>query len=444
MKIKVLCRNPDDYLRETKLDIHKVPRNRDPAQHPFQLEREYQRALNATKLERVFAKPFLAALDGHGDGVHTLCKHPKSLSLLLSGACDGEIICWNLAQQLCVKKVLAHDGMVHGMTAHKSGHYFFSCGHDQTIKKWTIDSDGIISDDPVSTLLGKCVYQSIDHHWQSDVFVTSGHRVDVWDERRTEPVRSFTWGVDSVQHVKFNPVETHLLGAAAQDRSIILYDMRGSSPLRKVILKLRTNALSWNPMEAFTFTAANEDYNLYTFDMRNLSMPLNIHMDHVSAVMDVDYSPTGREFVSAGYDKCLRIFPVDKGRSREIYHTKRMQRVVSVRWSMDNRYIISASDEMNIRLWKANASEKLGVLQPREKAAANYNDSLKSRYANHPQIRRIARHRHVPKFVHTASKQMREMKEARQRREARKRAHSKPGTVPLVTEKKQRIVGEKE
>lgn len=49
------------------------------------------RALNATKLERVFAKPFLGSLDGHKDGVHCLLKHPSSLSLLLSGACDGEV-----------------------------------------------------------------------------------------------------------------------------------------------------------------------------------------------------------------------------------------------------------------------------------------------------------------------------------------------------------------
>lgn len=29
---------------------------------------------------------------------------------------------------------------------------------------------------------------------------------------------------------------------------------------------------------------------------------------------------------------------------------------------MDNKYIISGSDEMNIRLWKARAWEKLGVV----------------------------------------------------------------------------------
>ena len=41
------------------------------------------------------------------------------------------------------------------------------------------------------------------------------------------------WGVDSVHCVRFNPVETSLLGAAASDRSIILYDTRETRPMRK-------------------------------------------------------------------------------------------------------------------------------------------------------------------------------------------------------------------
>ena len=61
------------------------------AQQSFKEQREYIRTLNAVKLERTFAKPFLGALDGHRDGVNVLCKHPTSLALLLSGACDGEV-----------------------------------------------------------------------------------------------------------------------------------------------------------------------------------------------------------------------------------------------------------------------------------------------------------------------------------------------------------------
>lgn len=39
-----------------------------------------------------------------------------------------------------------------------------------------------------------------------------------------------------------------------------------------------------------------------------------------------------------------------------------MQRVVAVKWSLDNKFILSASEEMNLRVWKASASAKLGVV----------------------------------------------------------------------------------
>jgi len=48
-----------------------VHRNLDPALHPFEKAIEYTRALNAVKLDRVFAKPFVAALP-HSDGVTCL------------------------------------------------------------------------------------------------------------------------------------------------------------------------------------------------------------------------------------------------------------------------------------------------------------------------------------------------------------------------------------
>ncbi len=85
MKVKVLCRNPQDYIRQRKTDIHKLPRNLDPSLHPLEVPREYVRALNATKLDRVFAKPFVGSLSGHTDGVYCMYKHPTQLSTLLSG-----------------------------------------------------------------------------------------------------------------------------------------------------------------------------------------------------------------------------------------------------------------------------------------------------------------------------------------------------------------------
>jgi hypothetical protein len=51
------------------------------------------------------------------------------------------------------------------------------------------------------------MFQGVDHHWRDSVYATCGDQVDIWNEDRSEPVRSFQWGVDTVHSVKFNPVE---------------------------------------------------------------------------------------------------------------------------------------------------------------------------------------------------------------------------------------------
>ncbi|CAL8357846.1 unnamed protein product [Arctogadus glacialis] len=441
MKVKVLSRNPDDYVRETKYDIQRVPRNYDPTLNPFEVPREYTRAMNATKLERVLAKPFLASLDGHRDAVNCMAKHSTSLSTLLSGACDGEVKVWNLTKHNCVRTIQAHEGFVRGMVVRFCGTSFYSIGDDKTIKQWNMEAPGYgVEEEPINTILGKTVFTGLDHHQKNGTFATCGQTVDIWDEQRSTPIRSFSWGVESFSSVRFNPVETELLASCASDRSIVLYDMRESMPLKKVIMTMRSNTLSWNPMEAFYFTCANEDYNLYTYDMRYLEEPVAVHVDHVSAVLDVDYSPTGREFVSASFDKSIRIFPKENRNSREVYHTKRMQHVVCVKWSADNKYVMSGSDEMNIRLWKANAAEKLGVLSHREKLAANYNQKLKEKFQHHPKVKRIARHRHLPKHIYTEAKEHTVMREARRRKERNVRKHSKPGAVPMLSERVKHVV----
>lgn len=445
MKVKVLSRNPDDYLRETKHDIQKVQRNFDPSLHPFEVCREYARALNAVKLDKIFARPFLGNLEGHRDGVQVLHKHPRSLSLLLSGACDGEVKVWNLAERTCVRTLQAHRGMVRGIAFLGDGHRFITVGDDKNIKTWRTESPAWGEpDEPVNTIITRGVLTGIAHHLQEPLFATCGESVHLWEHQRSEPLRTLNWGVDTVYAVRFNPIQTSVMASASSDRSIVLYDTRESQPLRRVVLEMRSNAVCWNPMEAFLFTCANEDYNLYTFDMRKLKSAVNVHIDHVSAVMDVDYSPTGKELVSGSYDKTVRIFTTDHGRSREVYHTKRMQRLSCVLWSLDNRYIITGSDEMNIRLWKAYASQKLGVLGHRERMAFQYQDKLKERFAQHPQVRRIARHRHVPKHIYNAQREKHAMVVSRKRKEANRRAHSRPGTVPFKAERSKHVVSEEQ
>lgn len=371
------------------------------------------------------------------------------MSSLTSGAYDGEVREWDLPRLKCIRSFVAHEGYVRGICYLPNENYdnkhFLTCGDDKTIKLWKSalsDELNPEADEPVSTVLSRTTLTDICHHRKSKIFATSGEVCSIWEHARNEPLNTFKWGVDTMHAITFNPIETSLLATCASDRSIIFYDMRESKPLRKIVLTMRSNRLCWNPMAAFNFTVANEDYNLYTFDTRRLQNPIKIHKGHVNAVTDVDYSPTGRELCSGSYDRTIRIFNVDAANSREIYHTKRMQHITSIGWSLDNKYIFSGSDEMNIRLWKSNASEKLGTVRPRERAKLQYNETLKEKFAAHPQIKRIARHRHVPKGILNATKKHRIIRDKEVRKEHNRRTHSKPGTVPFVSEKKKHVIKE--
>jgi WD repeat and SOF domain-containing protein 1 len=95
MKVKVLNRCEKSLTRERAEDIQQVHRNLDPALHPFDKAKEYKRAVNAAKLERVFAKPFIAALE-HDEAVYSIAKNPKRLNCILAGCGDGTIRLWDV------------------------------------------------------------------------------------------------------------------------------------------------------------------------------------------------------------------------------------------------------------------------------------------------------------------------------------------------------------
>ncbi|KAL8008931.1 putative WD40/YVTN repeat-like-containing domain superfamily, WD40-repeat-containing [Plasmopara halstedii] len=322
MKVKTISRVEKEFTQEVQSDKLKVFRNYDPALHPFERPREYIRALNAVKLERMFAKPFVGALDGHCDGVTALATNPKSLVAFVSGAADGEVRVWDLPRRKCVWNVYGHRGFVRGLAVAVDGNSFYSCSEDKTVKQWALrikeEDEGVPT--PLTTFTSKepfflyFIDRGIDHHWSENIFATCGSKVQVWDPSRSTPTHEFAWGADSITSVHFNPAEASLLASTGSDRNITLYDS------------------VWHRQ------CANEDHNLYTFDMRQMTRAMKVHKDHVSAVMDVAYSPTGREFVAGSYDRTIRIFNVRSAKSREVYHTQRMQRYV---WHFHYVFLVS-------------------------------------------------------------------------------------------------------
>ncbi|KAH7320949.1 WD40-repeat-containing domain protein [Stachybotrys elegans] len=426
MKIKALSRSVS-ALQPAGTHTTKQPRNLDPSHHPFERAREYQRALNAVKLERMHAAPFVGQLGrGHVDGVYSLARDPNSLEHMASGSGDGVVKCWDLGGRDEIWHTTAHENIVKGMewTRDKK---LLTCAADRTIKlfdPYNTPNDAA----PISSWLGNGAFTSLSHHRSRNAFAAASSVVSIYDlERHTAAPEVLNWptSVDTITNVAFNQVETSILASCATDRSIVIYDMRTSTPVTKTVLKFASNRVAWNPMEAFNLATASEDHNVYIFDMRKFDRALNVLKDHVAAVMDVEFSPTGEELVTASWDRTIRLWSRNGGHSRDIYHTKRMQRVMTAKWTPDSRFVLSGSDDGNVRIWRANASSREGPKSARHRQALEYNEALAQRYSHMPEIRRIQRHRHIPKVVKKAGEIKGEELKAIKRREENERRHTK-------------------
>lgn len=61
-------------------------------------------------------------------------------------------------------------------------------------------------------------------------------------------------------------------------------------------------------------------------------------------------------------------------------------------FTTDSKFVLSGSDDGNVRIWKANASEKLGILDSRERAALEYRSALKEKWKMDQEVGKIMRY----------------------------------------------------
>lgn len=455
MKIQVLSRSDAEWSGRTDgtPNVARGSKNPSPALHAPQRPLDLQRAVTAAKVTRTLARPFLFSCSpSHIDGVYALARSRSELPLFASASADGEIRLWDIpTRSPRFHLTPSPPAFVRGITfSHDSDRILF-CTDAKVVYSANVSSDYASNPELVKSLTTyRCNAgppASISANYAKAQFATASSTVQIWDESRSTPFCSLSVASDSIHCVRFNPVEPHLVASAASDRSIVFYDIRANVPVRRLVLSHRTNDLSWNPLEAMTVVSASDDHNCYTYDLRRLSASgaRFVHKDHTSAVMTVDFSPTGQEFVTGSYDKTIRIFRGSANRSREIYHTKRMQRVFAVRYSLDGGYVVSGSDDGDVRVWKSDRSRPLKPLFHDERQKILVAEKLIDRYRHIDDVRKIAMKRHVPAHVKTMQVTKSIMRKSQKRKDENVRAHSRPeNRKDYVPDHKSNIVRELE
>jgi WD40 repeat protein len=65
--------------------------------------------------------------------------------------------------------------------------------------------------------------------------------------------------------------------------------------------------------------------------------------------------------------------------------------VFSTLYTLDSRFVLTGSDDANLRIWKARASEKLGVVDKREQVRKEYRDGLRDKWGTVADVAKVER-----------------------------------------------------
>ena len=76
-------------------------------------------------------------------------------------------------------------------------------------------------------------------------------------------------------------------------------------------------------------------------------------------------------------------------------------RVFAVQWTIENHYVLSGSEDTNIRVWKDDPSRKIGPQGIREARKTQYRKTLIDKFKYNKEIKKLSV-AHMPKYLHTA------------------------------------------
>ncbi|KAL6120896.1 hypothetical protein NUSPORA_02289 [Nucleospora cyclopteri] len=373
----------NERRKECKNDINDRKHSNDSKYHPLKLEREYVRASNATKIDKFMAKPFISAYTLHDEGINKLAAYKNNF---LTSNYSNEVVLWNLKEKNLTKK-FCMENLIKAISISKEN-IFIAQNNEVEVK-------GILSDRNETIMVGQNV-NSLD---VTDKYLAVGtfstfYKYDL--ERSYSPIYQLRKGC---KEVKINQSFGNVVGIATET-DITLQDTRTNQEIAKIEMEAQCLEFYENKMSVGSKNA------LKIFDLRMIEKAENDYK-FTNTVLSVAMKNT-KIFSAGTSDSTIHLFNKENKIS-DTYYNDKMGMIYGLRYSSCGNYLISASDDGNLRLWKANANEKT-VQSYRERKNRQINWELQEKFKDVAEIKRIKNHKFLPKEIKNKLKQMKESK----------------------------------
>ena len=284
-------------------------------------------------------KPKLSTpLRGHTKWVTFLCFEPlhsdPTCRRLASSSKDNSIKIWNVHSGRLETTISGHVDSVECIKWGGTG-LLYTASRDRTIKVWAIDGHGYSQQKLVRTLSGHAhrinsLAMNCDY-----VLRTGAHQLGIKDK--------------SMKVSRNNTI----IAAQPNDNPDTL---KAREELKNIALERYTSVVG-NTGNGEKLVSGSDDFTLIIWSPQDNKNPLMRLTGHQQLINHIAFSPDGRYFASASFDKKVKIWCGLTGRFLNTL-TGHVQSVYQVTWSADSKFIVSASKDSTLKIWNVKDPKK--------------------------------------------------------------------------------------
>jgi ribosome assembly protein 4 len=292
---------------------------------------------NATKAKKTpnASEPVWVKPKAHNQYISSLAWEPLHLNQgrgerLVTTSKDGTCKIWNVRTRQCLITLSGHTDAVEAVKWGGEG-FLYTASRDRTIKVWTAKEGDV---------LGKLVRTLKGHaHRVNTLALSSDYvcRTGPYDFAPSgRPRRNFDSGdEDAIRKAKYE---------AALERYEAFRDQQDGGHQERLV-------------------SGSDDYTLFLWHPMSDKHPVKRLTGHQQAVNHIQFSPDGRYFASASFDKKVKLW---NGYSGDFLRTLtgHVGAVYQVAWSSDSRFLVSASKDSTAKLWEVPSGKAAKATLP--------------------------------------------------------------------------------
>eukprot|EP00002_Diphylleia_rotans_P037246 TRINITY_DN82_c0_g1_i1.p1 TRINITY_DN82_c0_g1~~TRINITY_DN82_c0_g1_i1.p1 ORF type:complete len:504 (-),score=89.12 TRINITY_DN82_c0_g1_i1:1349-2860(-) len=333
-----------------------------------------------------------STLEGHADAILSVAFSPDGHNLA-TGSGDKTIRFWDVDTQTPLFTGKGHNGWVLFVAFSPNGKFLASGSMDNDIRIWdpktgeqigrplkghskwvtalsweplhsNIECSRLVSSSKDGTakiwdvVKGNCLLTLASHtlsvtcvRWGGEGLIYTGSQdrsIKVWAAENGKLVRSLEGHAHWVNTLALSTDYVLRTGAYSNGRREFESAEEEFECAKKRYQEVRQ--LNTSKPIPERLVSGSDDFTMYLWDPANSKKPITRLTGHQQLVNQVSFSPDGRTFASASFDKAIKIWETATGKFLTTLRGH-VGAVYQVAWSADSRMLVSGSKDSTMKVW---------------------------------------------------------------------------------------------